>query len=102
MAAVGMQSEEFVSEEVTMQLLQDMSSSSVGRMQAIQAGNQIAAQQVRQLQKLRQLMMLHLQTQSNYQAWQSDKESMHEAGREKFFSKPSQAIVGDEPEVPWR
>jgi P-type conjugative transfer protein TrbJ len=94
MAAVGMQSEEFVSEEVTMQLLQDMSSSSVGRMQAIQAGNQ--------LQKLRQLMMLHLQTQSNYQAWQSDKESMQEAGREKFFSKPSQAIVGDEPEVPWR
>ena len=102
MAAVGMQAEDFVSEEVTMQLLQDMSSSSVGRMQTIQAGNQIAAQQVRQLQKLRQLMMLHLQTQSNYQAWQSDKESMQAAGREKFFTEPSRAVVGDEPEVPWR
>jgi len=102
MAAVGLQAEQFGDEEATMMMLQEMSSSSVGRMQAIQAGNQIAAQQVRQIQKLRQLMMLHLQTQSNYQAWEADKEAMHAANRQHFFTTPPQTVVGDEPEVPWR
>lgn len=102
MAAVGLQNEQYSSEEATLQTLQNMSQTSVGRLQAIQAGNQIAAQQVRQLQKLRQLLMTQMQMQSAFMATQSDKESVQSAQSEKYYQKPVDARAGDETVGLWR
>jgi P-type conjugative transfer protein TrbJ len=95
--AVHLQAEHFADEEATMQQLQRMSETAGGRMQAIQAGNQIAAQQVRQIQLLRQLMMTQMQMQGAYLAAQADRESLQGAQTELFFRTTPSTVVGDEP-----
>jgi len=102
MASVGLQNEQYASEEATLQTLQMLSQNSVGRLQAIQAGNQIAAQQVRQIQKLRQLLMAQMQMQSTFMATQSDKEAVQTAQSEKYYNEPIDAQVGDETVGLWR
>lgn len=102
MAAVGLQNQQYASEEATLETLQSMSENSVGRLQAIQAGNQIAAQQVRQLQKLRQLLMTQMQMQSAFMATQSDKESVQTAQGAKYYQEPVDARTGDETVGLWR
>jgi P-type conjugative transfer protein TrbJ len=54
-------------------------------MQAIQIGNEIAGQQVVQLQKLRQLAMAQMQAQNAYMAAQEQKEMVNRAAEEQFF-----------------
>jgi P-type conjugative transfer protein TrbJ len=94
--AVHLQAEAFADEEATMQQLQRMSETAGGRMQAIQAGNQIAAQQVRQLQLLRQLMMTQMQMQGAYLASDNDLRAAEQAYRQQLFNSPSGTVVGDE------
>jgi P-type conjugative transfer protein TrbJ len=83
--AVGMQSSQMQDEEALMQQLQAMSQSAQGRMQAIQVGNMMAAQNINQIQKLRQLMMLQLQMEANYIAAQQDREAAEQAARKQYF-----------------
>lgn len=71
--AAKMQSDNFATEEGVLQSLRAQSTSASGQMQAIQVGNQVAEQQVQQLQKLRQLMMTQMQSQNTYMAMQTDK-----------------------------
>lgn len=66
--AAGMQAGQMRDENDVMRQLQQHSASAAGQMQAIQAGNEIAAQQVRQLQKLRQLVMAQMTMQANTMA----------------------------------
>jgi len=66
--ASGLQSQNFATEEGVLSQLRNMSQTSQGRMQAIQVGNQVAVEQVAQMQKLRQLVMAQNQAQSNYLA----------------------------------
>lgn len=72
MAALGMQNNQFSDEDALMRQLEAMGNSAQGRMQAAQVGNQMAAQSIRQTQKLRQLMMLQTQMQANWIAQQQD------------------------------
>jgi type IV secretion system protein TrbJ len=86
--AMNLQASLFASEESTMQTLQNLSQSAVGRMQALQAGNQIAAQQVRQTQMLRQLLMAQMGMQAAFLAGQEDRDAaQHSAYHSilKFF-----------------
>ncbi|MHB1098021.1 MAG: P-type conjugative transfer protein TrbJ [Burkholderiales bacterium] len=53
----GMQAQNFQSEQASLQSLENASQTSTGRMQALQAGNQIAGMQVNQMQQLRQTIM---------------------------------------------
>ncbi|WP_404995461.1 P-type conjugative transfer protein TrbJ [Cupriavidus pauculus] len=71
--AAGLQSQQFATERLAISAIQAMSSGSVGSVQAIQAGTQIASATVDQLQKLRQLTMLQIQSQSGYIATQEQK-----------------------------
>lgn len=84
--AAGLQAQQFATEEGVLQQLRRMSSSALGQMQAIQVGAQIAEQQVQQLQKLRQLMMLQIQSQNTYLAAQQNKEDTITAAKEDAFS----------------
>jgi len=70
-------------------MLDDMlsrSSSATGRLQAIQAGNEIAAQNIQQLQKLRDMMQTQITMQANYMATETERRAVDDANREKFYS----------------
>jgi P-type conjugative transfer protein TrbJ len=85
--AAGLQSSQLSSEDALIQQLQTMSQSTQGRMQALQVGHMLAEQQIRQVQKLRQLMMLQLQMQANYLAAQQDKDAAVQAFRQQYYQK---------------
>jgi type IV secretion system protein TrbJ len=87
--AAGLQSNQFANEEGVLSQLRTMSGSAQGQMQAIQVGSQIAEQQVQQLQKLRQLMMLQIQSQNTYLATQQDKEDTIKAAKEEAYTYQS-------------
>lgn len=87
--AAGFQSQQFASEENVLHTLRGMSSNAKGQMQAIQVGIQIAEQQVQQLQKLRQLVMLQIQSQNTYLAAQQNKEDTINAAKEDAFTYQS-------------
>lgn len=84
MEAVGMNTSSFASEDALLQTLVQRSSSAQGRLQAIQAGNEIAAQQVQQLQKLREMMAANVTLQSNYIAQQTERSAVDDAFRQQF------------------
>lgn len=86
MAAVGMNTSTFASEDALLQTLVQRSQSSAGRMQAIQAGNEIAAQQVQQLHKLREMIAANVTLQSNYVAQQTERQAVDDAFIENFHS----------------
>lgn len=77
--AVNMQSGSFLNEQMRLQSLATLSESVIGRKQAIQMGNAIAHEQAQQLVKLRQLMMLQINTQTAYQAAQVNEQAQRDA-----------------------
>lgn len=88
MQAVGMNVSTFESEDTLLRNLVQRSQTAQGRMQAIQAGNEIAAQQVQQLQKLREMIAASVTLQSNYIAQQTERQAVDDAFRENFYSAP--------------
>ena len=84
LAALGMQNNQFVDEDALMRQLEAMGNSAQGRMQAAQVGNQMAAQSIRQTQKLRQLMMLQTQMQANWIAQQQDQADVKAAASSRL------------------
>lgn len=83
--AANLQSQQFATEEGVLTQLRSMSNNATGQMQAIQVGSQIAEQQVQQLQKLRQLMMLQLQSQNTYMAAQQQKSDAIQAAKHDAY-----------------
>ena len=97
MQAAQLQDSQFATEDATMHQLERMSQTALGRQQAIQVGHQIAGQEVRQLQKLRALIMAQMQMQANYMAKESNGRDVETAEGKKFFDKSkSRTRVGDE------
>jgi len=62
------------------------SGTAVGRLQAIQAGNEIAILNVQQLQKLRDMIQTQLIMQANYMALEIERQAVDDANREIFRS----------------
>ena len=77
--AVGLQSSQLGNDQALMQKLQSMAGSTTGQMEALQVANQMTAQSVAEIQKLRQLVMLQIQMQGNYLAQQQDQQAMMQA-----------------------
>ena len=94
--SMQLQSTLFQEEEATMQALQAMSQNAVGRMQALQAGNMIAAQQVRQVQMLRQLMMAQMGMQASFLAGQEDQTAAQHSAYQQFMTPATRPVIGDE------
>lgn len=84
--AAGLQGKQLESEQAVLAAMRDMTSTAAGRMQAIQAGNQIAEMTVEQLMKLRQLMIVDLQSKQAFQGAQVQKEMQNHAATERFFN----------------
>ncbi len=84
--AAGLQGQQLQSEQAVLDRLRVMAQSSDGRMQALQVANQIAEQQVQQIMKLRQLMLVDLQSKQAFQAAQMQRQAASEAASEQFFT----------------
>jgi P-type conjugative transfer protein TrbJ len=85
--AAGVQNSQFDNDEALLQSLQGQSQSAVGRMQAIEVGNQIAENQAEQLIKLRQLMMADMQSKAAYQGALVQAEATRQANSDLFFGQ---------------
>ncbi len=85
--AAGLQNSQFNSDAALLQTLQGQSQSAVGRMQAIEVGNQIAENQAEQLMKLRQLMMADMQSKASYQGALVQAEATRQANSDLFFGQ---------------
>ena len=81
MEAANMNTSTFADEDAQLTQMVNRSQSAVGRQQAIQAGNQIAASNVQQLQKLRDLTATQLNMQANYMALQQERTDLDDAVR---------------------
>ncbi|HAM4888900.1 P-type conjugative transfer protein TrbJ [Escherichia coli] len=77
----------FESEDAQLDRMVARSQSAVGRMQAIQAGNEIASQNVQQLQKLRDLLATQINMQGNFMAQQGDRKAASEAAEQQFEAR---------------
>jgi len=82
--AAGVNTGSIQSEETVLDQLVNRSATAQGRLQAIQAGNEIAAQQVQQMQKLREMIATNITLQSNWLAQQTERASVDDAFQEYF------------------
>ncbi len=82
---IGMQNTQMQSEHSVIQQLQAMSGTAEGRMQAMQVANMFASQNLDQMMKLRQLIMMQVQMQANYMAQQQDRQAASDAAVHKFY-----------------
>ena len=89
-----LQADGFLAEETRLQSLQALSDTSVGRMQAIQAGNMIAGEEVEQLRKLRQLVMAQSNAQTVYMANQTNKEAQETASLRSWVMQGANQEIG--------
>ncbi|POR72263.1 P-type conjugative transfer protein TrbJ [Pseudomonas syringae] len=87
MEAANLNTSTFEPEDAQLARMVARSQSAVGRMQAIQAGNEIASQNVQQLQKLRDLMAIQINMQGNYMAQQGDRQAVSEAAEQQFEAR---------------
>lgn len=86
---MGLQSSQLQNEQTILNALRIRSENPIGMSDTVAAGNQIAEQQVEQMQKLREMMLLDLQSKQAYQAAElQDRMSTH-ANMDHFFA-PSQ------------
>ena len=79
MKAAGMNVSAIAKEDQMLAQLVQRSASAEGRLQAIQAGNEIAAQQVQQLQMLREMSYAQIQAQSTWYAQNIERQSIDDA-----------------------
>lgn len=82
---LGMQNAQMQNEQAVISQLQTMSGTSEGRMQAMQVANMFASQNLDQMMKLRQLLMMQIQMQANYMAQQQDKEAASAAAATRAY-----------------
>jgi len=81
------------SEDELLYSLESMSDGAAGHMQVLQVGNMIAAQQVQQLQKLRQLQMAQIQTQASFLAAQQQIQTSQYASLRAWIDSASNPAV---------
>lgn len=79
MSAHGFHSEQIANEQVRLETLERLSRSSQGRMQAIQVGHQIAIEEVKQMHKLRELLMEQSNLHASYFATKQAMDAENEA-----------------------
>ncbi len=84
----GMQAQNFQSEQAALQSLENASQTSTGRLQALQAGNQIAGMQVNQMQQLRQTIMSGNQVMMNAIGNKANQEQQDRNVQNQFLATP--------------
>ena len=93
--SANLQADQFATENSTLNAIQNISQSATGRLQAIQAGSLIAAQQVRQTQKLRQLIMSQIQMIGVAEASVQDEKDRNQAINDNYYQAPVVVFPND-------
>lgn len=93
--AAHLQYHDFTTEQGTTRQLEQASQSATGRMQVLQAGNEISGQMVDQMQKLRQLSMSQIDMQSQYMAERQGEKDMDRGQRQQFYQATPFPIGGE-------
>jgi type IV secretion system protein TrbJ len=84
--AAGLQSSQIEgSEQTYIKSLEAQATTVKGRLDAIQTGNQIAVEELRQIQKLRQLLFANLQLQASFVQTGQDQAAVKQANDAKYF-----------------
>ncbi|WP_052247814.1 MULTISPECIES: P-type conjugative transfer protein TrbJ [Brevundimonas] len=94
MRALGLQSQGMDSEAAMLRQLQSRAGSARGQMQAIQVGNELAAESVAQMQRLRQLLMTQTQLQAQQMQLEADRNAVGDARARQFFSRGESTYSG--------
>ncbi|MDH4843352.1 P-type conjugative transfer protein TrbJ [Pseudomonas sp. BN505] len=89
LGATNINTSTFESEDAQLERMMARSQNAAGRMQAIQAGNEIASQNVQQLQKLRDLVATQINMEGNYLAQEGDRKAASEAAEQQFEARKS-------------
>jgi P-type conjugative transfer protein TrbJ len=82
----GLQASNFQSEQDALQSIQNASQSATGRLQALQAGNQIAGMGINQVQLLRQTVMAGNQAMLQIQANKANADQQDRNVKDKFIN----------------
>jgi P-type conjugative transfer protein TrbJ len=90
LASMRLHADDFADEQRRIQTLTALSDSAEGRMQAVQAGNMLAAEQIQQLAKLRQLMMAQINAQNVYMANQTNRDAQRVATQQQWIKNGNQ------------
>lgn len=85
MRALGVQSQGMASEQDLLRQLQSQARSAQGHQQTLAVGNELAAENVAQMQRLRQLLMLQVQLQAQALQIEADREAVSAARNREFF-----------------
>ena len=96
MKGTSLQQEQFEEEEINLEKLNELNDDPKGQLQALQVGNNMSAEMVRQMQKLRQLMMLQNQVIAVETSKEQSEKDAQKAYNKKFYEKkiqPSTAVV---------
>jgi P-type conjugative transfer protein TrbJ len=94
MNALSQQNSQLATDNNTMTQLQAQQAASTGQMQAIQNAAEISAQQVRETEKLRQLIMVQTQLAANQQSVASQEQSVSQAQWQNFVNQPALSTSG--------
>lgn len=92
----GLQESQFDEENDTMRTLENMGQSADGQMKALEVGNLIAAQAVRQTQKLRQLVTSNMRMRGAYMAQQTQENARRQEVRDSYHIERQETVIGDE------
>jgi len=84
--SAGLQAQDFSNEQSTIDQLRQMAQSETGRQQALEVGNQIAAENVNQMQDLRQLVINQTNAQNAYMAYQIQKDQAGNKAEEDYIN----------------
>jgi P-type conjugative transfer protein TrbJ len=99
--AANLTSEHFKNEQTTLATLRAQGNSAQGQMQALQVGNQIAGQQIEQLQKLRGLVAQNTILMANWQQKEQSEKDFDQVRREAFFKPYKPSTTGGETIDDW-
>lgn len=95
MNAITAQNSQLSTDNATMTSLQSQAGSATGQTQAIQNSAEIAAQGVRETEKLRQLVMVQVQLAANQQANQTETDAQGQANWQKFEDVTALSDTGE-------
>jgi P-type conjugative transfer protein TrbJ len=94
MNALSQQNSQLATDNDTMTQLQAQAAASTGQMQAIQNAAEISTQQVRETEKLRQLIMVQTQLAANQQAISAQQDAQSQAQWQNFVNVPPLDTTG--------
>jgi len=93
--AQGFHADQFSNDEAMLKTLKDKSRTAKGRMQVLQTGQQIATEQVNQLQNLKQLIIEQTNLHAGYFSDKQAQKSYREAAETKFYENKNNTVIDD-------